>query len=66
MERDDFLSGDAWCRYKFERESKAEEIEWLKARGMRVENDFHDLVVFNKITIVVLWLLTIAELAGWI
>ena len=66
MERNDFLSGEAWCRYKFERESKNEEIERLQARVGRAEENFHDLLVYDMIVFVILLLMMIAELAGWI
>lgn len=65
-ERGDFVSGEAWCRYKFEREGKNEEIERLQAIAKRAEKDFHNLLVYNKIVLVVLWLMMIAELVGWI
>lgn len=66
MERNDFLSGEAWCRYKFEREGKNEEIERLQARAGRAEENFHDLLVYDMIVFVILLLMRIAELAGWI
>ena len=66
MERDDFLSGEAWCRYKFERESKNEEIKRLQARAGRAEENFHDLLVYDMIVFVILLLMRIAELVGWI
>lgn len=34
MERNDFISGDAYYRYKFERESKNEEIQRLRTKKM--------------------------------
>ncbi len=66
MERNDFLSGEAWCLYKFERESKNEEIERLQVRARRAEKDLHDLLVYDKIVLAVLWLMMIVELVGWI
>ena len=66
MECGDFSSGAAWCRYKFERESKNEEIERLQARAGRAEENFHDLLVYNMIVFVVLLLMRIAELVGWV
>ena len=36
MERGDFISGEAWCKYKFERESKKEEIERLQRKVLTV------------------------------
>lgn len=66
MECGDFSSGDAWCRYKFEREIKSEEIERLQARVGRAEENLHDLLVYDMIVLVILLLMRIAELAGWI
>lgn len=37
MERGDFISGEAWCKYKFERESKNEEIERLQRKVERAK-----------------------------
>lgn len=66
MECGDFSSGDAWCRYKFEREIKNEEIERLQSRVGRAEENLHDLLVYDMIVLVILLLMRIAELAGWI
>mgnify|MGYP005876413021 CR=1 FL=1 len=66
MECGDFSSGNAWCRYKFEREIKNEEIERLQARVGRAEENLHDLLVYDMIVLVILLLMRIAELAGWI
>lgn len=37
MNREDFIDGDAWCRYKFEREEKIERIEYLEAKLLAAE-----------------------------
>lgn len=66
MERGDFISGEAWCKYKFERESKNEEIERLQIIAKRVKKDYHNLLVFDKIVLIVMWLLIFAESVGWI
>lgn len=66
MERGDFISGEAWCKYKFERESKNEEIARLQIRAKRAKKDFHNLLVFDRIALVVMLLLIIAETVGWI
>ena len=50
MERGDFISGEAWCKYKFERESKK----------------VHNRIVYDNIVLTVLSVTTIAVLAGWI
>ena len=42
MERGDFISGEAWCKYKFERESKNEEIERLQRKVERVSKNLHN------------------------
>ena len=39
MERGDFISGEAWCKYKFERESKKEEIERLQRKVERANKN---------------------------
>lgn len=39
MERNDFISGDAYYRYKFERESKNEEIQRLRTKMERMRTD---------------------------
>lgn len=62
MERRDFASLDAWYKYKFERESKNEQIELLQARGEQAEKDFHNLLVFGKIVLAIVWLEAIAKL----
>lgn len=37
MNREDFIDGSAWCRYKFEREEKNERIEYLEAKLLAAE-----------------------------
>lgn len=32
MERGDFISGEAWCKYKFEREAKKKKLSDSKER----------------------------------
>lgn len=66
LEYGDFVTGEAWCRYKIEREGKNEEIERLQARAGRAEENFHDLLVYDMIVFVVLLLMRIAELVGWV
>lgn len=62
MEHRDFASLDAWYKYKLERESKNEQIELLQARADQAEKDFHNLLVFDKIVLAIVWLEAIAKL----
>lgn len=39
MNREDFIDGPAWCRYKFEREEKNERIEYLEAKLLAAEKE---------------------------
>ena len=66
MERGDFISGEAWCKYKFEREGKNEEIERLQRKVERASNDLHNRIVYDNIVLTILSVTTIAVLAGWI
>lgn len=66
MERGDFISGEAWCKYKFERESKNEEIERLQRRVERASKNLHNRIVYDNIVLTVLSVTIIAVLAGWI
>ena len=66
MERGDFISGEAWCKYKFERESKNEEIERLQRKVERASKSLHNRIVYDNIVLTVLSVTTIAVLAGWI
>ena len=66
MERGDFISGEAWCKYKFERESKKEEIERLQRKVERASKNLHNRIVYDNIVLTVLSVTTIAVLAGWI
>ena len=66
MERGDFISGEAWCKYKFERESKNEEIERLQRRVERASKTLHNRIVYDNIVLTVLSVTIIAVLAGWI
>lgn len=55
MERNDFISGDAYCRYKFERESKNEEIQLLRTRMERIIKDsYYIRVAYGSAVIMVL------------
>lgn len=55
MERNDFISGDAYCRYKFERESKNEEIQLLRTRMERIIKDsYYIRVAYGSVVIMVL------------
>ena len=49
MERGDFISGEAWCKYKFERESKKEEIERLQRKVERASKNLHNRIVYDNI-----------------
>lgn len=66
VERGDFISGEAWCKYKFERESKKEEIERLQRKVERANKNLHNRIVYDNIVLTVLSVTTIAVLAGWI
>ena len=39
MDRPDFVDGDAWCRYKFERESCIEKIDYFKLQLKRSKEE---------------------------
>ena len=54
MERNDFISGDAYCRYKFERESKNEEIQRLRTKMERMRTDNYVRVAYDSVVITVL------------
>ena len=54
MERNDFISGDAYCRYKFERESKNEEIQHLRAKMERMRTDNYIRVAYDSVVITIL------------
>ena len=62
----DFISGDAYYRYKFERESKNEEIERLQRKVERASKNLHNRIVYDNIVLTVLSVTIIAVLAGWI
>ena len=62
MEQSDFTSLDTWYKYKFERESKNEQIELLQARAEQAEKDYYNLLVFDKIVLAIIWLEIIANL----
>ena len=48
MERNDFISGDAYYRYKFERESKNEEIQRLRTKMERMRTDNYVRVAYDS------------------
>ena len=54
MERGDFISGEAWCKYKFERESKNEEIQRLRTKMERMRTDNYVRVAYDSVVITVL------------
>lgn len=54
MERNDFISGDAYCRYKFERESKNEEIQRLRTKMERMRTDNYIRVAYDSVVITIL------------
>lgn len=54
MERNDFISGDANYRYKFERESKNEEIQRLRTKMERMRTDNYVRVAYDSVVITVL------------
>ena len=54
MERNDFISGDAYYRYKFERESKNEEIQRLRTKMERMRTDNYVRVAYDSVVITVL------------
>jgi len=47
VERNDFISGDAYYRYKFERESKNEEIQRLRTKMERMRTDNYVRVAYD-------------------
>lgn len=54
MERNDFIFGDAYYRYKFERESKNEEIQRLRTKMERMRTDNYVRVAYDSVVITVL------------
>lgn len=54
MERNDFISGDAYYRHKFERESKNEEIQRLRTKMERMRTDNYVRVAYDSVVITVL------------
>ena len=54
MERNNFISGEAWCKYKFERESKNEEIQRLRAKMERMRTDNYIRVAYDSVVITIL------------
>ena len=54
MERNDFISGDSYYRYKFERESKNEEIQRLRTKMERMRTDNYVRVAYDSVVITVL------------
>lgn len=54
MERNDFISGDAYCRYNFERESKNEEIQRLRTKMERMRTDNYIRVAYDSVVITIL------------
>lgn len=54
MERNDFIFGDANYRYKFERESKNEEIQRLRTKMERMRTDNYVRVAYDSVVITVL------------
>ena len=54
MERNDFISGDASYRSKFERESKNEEIQRLRTKMERMRTDNYVRVAYDSVVITVL------------
>jgi hypothetical protein len=54
VERNDFISGDAYCRYKFERESKNEEIQRLRTKMERMRTDNYVRIAYDSVVITVL------------
>ena len=54
MERNDFISGDAYYRSKFERESKNEEIQRLRTKMERMRTDNYVRVAYDSVVITVL------------
>lgn len=54
MERNDFIPGDAYYRYKFERESKNEEIQRLRTKMERMRTDNYVRVAYDSVVITVL------------
>ena len=63
MERGDFISGEAWCKYKFERESKKEEIERLQRKVERANKNLHNRIVYDNIVLTVLSVTTICSIS---
>ena len=55
MERNDFISGDAYYRYKFERESKNEEIQRLRTKMERMRTDNYVRVAYGQAEKLYLW-----------
>lgn len=66
MERGDFISGEAYCWYKFERESKNEEIQRLQRKVERANRDLRNRIVFELIVVTIYLVIDIANLVGLI
>ena len=64
MERNDFISGDAYCRYKFERESKNEEIQRLRTKMERIRTDNYIRVAYDSVVITILVAFIVLLLVG--
>ena len=64
MERNDFISGDAYCRYKFERESKNEEIQRLRTKMERMRTDNYIRVAYDSVVITILVAFIVLLLVG--
>ena len=66
MERNDFISGDAYCRYKFELESKNEEIQRLRTKMERMRTDNYIRVAYDSgvITILVAFIVLLLVVRG--
>lgn len=53
MERNDFISGNAYYRYKFECESKNEEIQRLRTKMERMRTYHYVRVVYDSVVITI-------------
>lgn len=65
MERGDFISGEAWCRYKFERESDNEKIQRLQKKLERVSTELRWMVSNFEIAVVAFALLSVLFFARY-
>ena len=54
MDRNDFVRGDSWCRYKFERESYIEEIQKLESQRDNISKEVNDAMKYWFVTMVIL------------